>query len=188
MHDGLRLHADEQWRRTPHADMNEAVWRRSASTSYYALFHKIVHESVAAAEEQDPSIDNSSDFKLHRQFDHPVLKTVFVMIANFDVSSRSHRLFAGSIPPELQSLAESFVMVHGNRIDSDYDLSFEITNDKAEKSAESVEKSFKALDDWALRDRAEMGKFLRMLADDAISKRDRLVAKRNGNRRNPPPA
>jgi hypothetical protein len=92
----------------------QASFRRSISTAYYALFHLLVQEAV-----QCWSGSVTARFGLERKFEHKVMK---------DVSNSIHRSSwrGWSIPPpavplELQIVAKTFVTLQEARQQADYD-------------------------------------------------------------------
>jgi hypothetical protein len=95
-------------------DPEQASFRRSISTAYYALFHLLVQDAVKSWDGT-----SSARFGLERKFDHKLMKDV-----SNSVSRRSWRGWstpALPAPSELELVAKTFVDLQESRLQADYD-------------------------------------------------------------------
>jgi hypothetical protein len=91
----------------------QASFRRSVSTAYYALFHLLVEEAV-----QLWAGSSASRRRLERVFEHVAMKDV-----SESVRSGSWKGWSGSsgiLPSELKDVAEAFVDLQQARHTADY--------------------------------------------------------------------
>jgi hypothetical protein len=92
----------------------QASFRRSISTAYYALFHLLVQEAV-----QIWSSSVSAQFALERRFEHRVMKEVSRSVAGG--FWKGWTAPAIPVPSELRSVAGAFVDLQNKRHAADYD-------------------------------------------------------------------
>jgi hypothetical protein len=94
----------------------QASYRRSISTAYYALFHLLVQEAV-----QSWNGSSTARFGLERRFEHRIMKDVSNAV--WRSSWRGWSVPSPAVPPELQAVAEAFVDLQEARQQADYDNS-----------------------------------------------------------------
>ena len=88
----------------------QASLRRAVSTAYYALFHLLIDEAVSKwAVERQRSV-------LARTFEHDRMKSICDDVLK-DFKS------GGNVPPELFTVAQSFIELQQHRNTADYDNS-----------------------------------------------------------------
>jgi hypothetical protein len=92
----------------------QASFRRSISTAYYALFHLLVQEAV-----QSWNGSATARFGLERKFDHKTMKDVSNAVLRS--SWRGWSTPSPVVPTELEAVAEAFVRLQEARQQADYD-------------------------------------------------------------------
>jgi len=92
----------------------QASFRRSISTAYYALFHLLVQEAV-----QSWNGSATARFGLERKFEHRTMKDVSNSV--WRSSWRGWSTPSPVVPTELEAVAEAFVKLQGARQQADYD-------------------------------------------------------------------
>jgi len=92
----------------------QASFRRSISTAYYALFHLLVQDAV-----QIWSSSTSAQLALERRFEHRVMKDVSLAVAQG--SWKGWTTPTIPIPAELRSVAWALVNLQRARHQADYD-------------------------------------------------------------------
>lgn len=92
----------------------QASFRRSVSTAYYALFHLLVNE---AAQRWDGSAD--ARLGLERAFKHNNMREISEAVSRG--SWKSWRTPQLVVPPELKQLADAFIGLQEARHLADYD-------------------------------------------------------------------
>jgi uncharacterized protein (UPF0332 family) len=92
----------------------QASFRRSISTAYYALFHLLVQEAV-----QSWNGSATARFGLERKFEHRTMKDVSNAV--WRNSWRGWSTPSPVVPPELEAVAEAFVKLQEARQQADYD-------------------------------------------------------------------
>src|SRR5580704_4725659 len=92
----------------------QASFRRSISTAYYALFHLLVQEAV-----QNWNGSPTTQLGLERKFEHRTMKDVSnsVVIGNWRRWSNP----SPAVPPQLSGVAAAFVDLQEKRHQADYD-------------------------------------------------------------------
>lgn len=110
----------------------DAAIRRSISTAYYALFHRLIEAAIGHL-----VTDASQQVTLARTFAHTTMKRVCEAV-------RDDKLpFLGStIPDELRQLAKLFVELQEQRHDADYSRSRTFTKTDAREVVKRVEEGF----------------------------------------------
>src|SRR5580698_4496789 len=92
----------------------QASFRRSVSTAYYALFHLLIKE---AAQRWDGSAE--ARLGLERAFKHNNMREISEAVSKGSWKSwRTPQLF---VPPELKQLADAFIGLQEARHVADYD-------------------------------------------------------------------
>jgi hypothetical protein len=95
-------------------DPQQASFRRSISTAYYALFHLLVQEST-----RNWSGSATAQVGLERKFEHKTMKDVSNSVLRN--SWRGWSIPSPLVPPELEAVAEAFVKLQEARQQADYD-------------------------------------------------------------------
>jgi len=95
-------------------DPEQASFRRSISTAYYALFHLLVQDAV-----QTWNGSATARFGLERKFDHKTMKEVSNAVLRS--SWRGWSTPSPAVPQELTTVAEVFVTLQESRQQADYD-------------------------------------------------------------------
>jgi hypothetical protein len=92
----------------------QASFRRSISTAYYALFHLMVQEAVLCWNGSRPA-----QFGLERKFEHKTMKDVSNSV--WRKSWRGWSTPPTPVPRELEEVATAFVKLQEARQQADYD-------------------------------------------------------------------
>jgi hypothetical protein len=92
----------------------QASFRRSISTAYYALFHLLVQDAV-----QSWTGTSTARFGLERKFEHKIMKEVSNSVLRS--SWRGWSTPPPEVPVELQIVAKTFVTLQDARQQADYD-------------------------------------------------------------------
>jgi uncharacterized protein (UPF0332 family) len=92
----------------------QASFRRSISTAYYALFHLLVQEAV-----QSWNGSTTARLGLERRFEHKTMKEVSNSV--WRSSWRGWSTPSPPVPTELQAVARVFVKLQETRQQADYD-------------------------------------------------------------------
>jgi uncharacterized protein (UPF0332 family) len=95
-------------------DLEQASFRRSISTAYYALFHLLVQEAV-----QCWNGSSTARFGLERRFEHKTMKDVSNAVLRR--SWRGWSIPSPVVPTELEAVAKVFVKLQEARQQADYD-------------------------------------------------------------------
>ena len=143
----MPLHDDLLALATDLADMdNRACSRRSISTAYYALFHRLAFESASLF------FPLASDEPLRaatvRALDHRTMKQVCQW---FSGSATYNRQVAGLlgpsvVPGSLKTVSRAFILLQDARHDADYNIVSHVTSVEASKSCAEARIAFEALD------------------------------------------
>src|SRR5580658_11340631 len=92
----------------------QASFRRSISTAYYALFHLLIQDAV-----QSWNGSSTARFALERRFEHKTMKEVSNAVLRS--SWRGWSVPSPIVPTELQAVAKVFVKLQEARQQADYD-------------------------------------------------------------------
>jgi hypothetical protein len=92
----------------------QACFRRSISTAYYALFHLLIQEAV-----QNWNGSSTARFGLERRFEHKTMKEVSNAVLRN--SWRGWSVPSPVVPAELEAVAKVFVKLQEARQQADYD-------------------------------------------------------------------
>jgi uncharacterized protein (UPF0332 family) len=92
----------------------QASFRRSISTAYYALFHLLVQDAV-----QSWNGSPTARFGLERRFEHKTMKEVSNAVLRS--SWRGWSVPSPVVPSELEAVAKVFVTLQEARQQADYD-------------------------------------------------------------------
>jgi uncharacterized protein (UPF0332 family) len=123
---------------------DQGVLRRCISTSYYAVFHKLIERSIEQSVRQ-------SDRPVLRQimsraFEHSAMKGLSRSLAGGTAPDLLKPLFA-SVPSDLKLVAQEFAELQEMRHAADYDLTRQFTKADAQRGIEAVRRVFSVLDD-----------------------------------------
>jgi uncharacterized protein (UPF0332 family) len=99
---------------SPSPAFEQAAFRRSVSTAYYALFHLLIHE---AADRWSGSAE--ARLGLERAFKHNNMKEISGVVSKGSWKSWSTPPL--TVPAELEELAEAFFRLQEARHVADYD-------------------------------------------------------------------
>jgi hypothetical protein len=95
-------------------ELEQASFRRSISTAYYAVFHLLVQEAV-----QSWNGSPMARFGLERRFEHKTMKEVSNAVWRH--SWRGWSTPPPAVPKELETVAQVFVKLQESRQQADYD-------------------------------------------------------------------
>ena len=121
---------------------NQAASRRSVSTAYYALFHRLAFE---AAQLFFPQI---ADAPLHsatvRALDHRTMKQVCQWFSGAATYGRpvAGLLGGAEVSSSLKRLSRAFIRLQEARHDADYNISSDFSAVDAQKSLAEAQKAF----------------------------------------------
>jgi hypothetical protein len=141
--EGLLEQAQHLARREPKRP-RQASLRRAISTAYYALFHLLISEAILNWKRVEDRDD------LARMFEHTNMKTVCAnkrdeLNAEFKKIKRtalpSHDL---TVKKHLHLVAETFVQMHQQRENADYDYSTTWARTDVVANVDTVDAAFKA--------------------------------------------
>jgi uncharacterized protein (UPF0332 family) len=121
------------------AEPEQAFFRRSISTAYYALFHLLVQEAV-----QLWSGSATARFSLERRFEHKTMKDVSNAVLRN--SWRGWSVPSPVMPRELEAVAKVFVKLQEARHQADYDNAKTWESTAAEAHVTDAQTAF---EDWA---------------------------------------
>jgi hypothetical protein len=117
----MSLHSDllRQARQPAHLEPRrprQASLRRAVSTAYYALFHLLIHEATTTLIAA-PVVRG----RFSRAFDHGDMKAASKDFATATTAKQLAKLTGGvAIPPDLQTVANTFVDLQEARHEADY--------------------------------------------------------------------
>lgn len=108
---------------------NQAQIRRSVSTSYYAVFHRLIERAVDQIAGVTAKVALRS--LISRSFEHGAMKRASQGIASGNPPPILRNLIAPPIPADLQALAKAFVELQQRRHAADYDLAVRFSKPEA---------------------------------------------------------
>ncbi len=115
----------------------EADLRRSISTAYYALFHRLIEAAVGTLVAQP-----DQQQLLARQFSHTEMKKVCQLATKSPLPPHGLPFFGPRAPVELEDLATAFVKLQDRRHDADYNRGWTVTPAEAHKLVRDAEDAF----------------------------------------------
>ena len=133
--DDLLVTAEHLARRT--TESTDADIRRSISTAYYALFHRLIEDSTAqfvAATDQRHA--------LARSFEHGKMRRVCDLVTKSPVPPAAAAVLGAPVPTELVRVATAFVELQDRRHDADYNLARVFTRPEARNSVAETKNTF----------------------------------------------
>ena len=148
----------------------QANLRRSVSTSYYALFHRLTNDATKLM--MKGRFSRLRHF-LARAFDHKIMKEAAEAFAiNINSNNQKERFLTKfkyvlkvkegeCISKELIEIASIFCELQESRHNADYNLALRLTRNEARALADKVERAFENLD--CLKDTDEIAVFLASL-------------------------
>ena len=116
--------------------------RRSVSTAYYALFHRINHDAVAMLA---PNVSPETNHRIQRWFDHAEMKRVCGRFLPTKLDQPLRGLIGDAASADLQEVARSLILLQEARHSADYDLSYAISWNDAFKL---LDQATNAIDAW----------------------------------------
>jgi hypothetical protein len=133
----------------------QAEIRRSISTAYYALFHRLIehgtgHLVTEIAQQQ----------ALARTYSHTSMREICDLVTRQPLPPILVPLFGSSVPDELREVAATFADLQDWRHDADYNLSLTYIRAEGRGRVVDVEKAF---DVWKLIPPAIANPFLILL-------------------------
>jgi hypothetical protein len=137
LHQDLLSLARELVARNPGAAM-EADLRRGVSTTYYALFHLLVHEATTRL----VSVGSLRP-RVARAFDHRMMKAVCQDYAKLTPGATGQLTLAGQLVPQgIKDIAVEFVALQQARHQADYDTAATLTQGQADTDVMRAESAF----------------------------------------------
>jgi hypothetical protein len=121
---------------------SQADIRRSISTVYYSLFHRLIEDATSYL-----LVDTVQQQALARTFSHAIMKEVCELVTKQPLPPLLVPFFGTSVPEELKQVAETFVDLQEWRHDADYDLSLTITRNQGRERIDDLKEVFAA---WKL--------------------------------------
>lgn len=119
----------------------QASLRRAVSTSYYALFHLLNAEAVALLA---PNVDEQTQHRMRRWFDHSVMKEICGRFLPSNLSSPLKELIGTSASSDLQLVARNFITLQEARHQADYDTSLAFTRTQAQALIQQAQDAFES--------------------------------------------
>ena len=116
--------------------------RRSISTAYYALFHRLIDDAVA---QLAPAA--SQPEAIGRAFGHTDMKRVCQQLQKSPLPPQVTPFFGPSVPPELKNVAAAFIELQDLRHGADYDRGRNPPFSKAD-ARDAVGRGETAFRDW----------------------------------------
>ena len=116
--------------------------RRSISTAYYAVFHRLIDDSV---QHLVPAADQQA--VLGRAFAPTDMKRVCQLILKSPLPGHAASLLGGPVPPELKGIAEAFLELQELRHDADYNKDRNFDRSEGRDAIGRVERSLRG---WEL--------------------------------------
>jgi uncharacterized protein (UPF0332 family) len=141
----MSLHADllEQAEHLAQLDPRrpkQANLRRAVSSGYYALFHLIAWEASAVY-----AAETGMAARINRTINHGEMKKASSMIVNDKLSKALQPQGGGyTTPPDMKSVANTFVRLQQARHEANYDLSRKFRRQEALAFVESARQAFEA--------------------------------------------
>jgi hypothetical protein len=117
----------------------EAAIRRSISTAYYALFHRLI-EAATAHLVPDPAHRPL----VGRSFDHGPMKRVCQAVIAKSVPPPTAAVLGAVVPEELKDVARTFADLQDRRHDADYNLGRPFTRADARNLIADVQAAFES--------------------------------------------
>lgn len=115
----------------------EADARRSISTAYYALFHRLIEDATAqlvtTAEQRNT---------LARSFEHGKMKRICELVTKSPAPPAVAVVLGAGVPPELVQVARAFVELQDRRHDADYNLARAFTRAEARDQVAETRTAF----------------------------------------------
>lgn len=122
----------------------QASLRRAVSAAYYALFHLLTHEAARQAVAGTGRVALRQT--VHRAFKHGDMKTVAMQFAAGRPDGRwNAALSNATVSPDLQTVADTFVVLQQARHRADYDVSRAFRRGEAVAYVEQAEEAFRAM-------------------------------------------
>lgn len=115
--------------------------RRSVSTAYYALFHRLIDDLVGGVV---PGAEQQA--ALARAFAHTEMKKACQLVVRATLPAPATALLGGAVPPELQQVARTFIDLQELRHDADYNRDASLDLPGARNALIRVERAFHAWD------------------------------------------
>jgi hypothetical protein len=140
LHDDLLDQAEQlaQWDRTR---PKQASLRRAISAAYYALFHLLVREATNSL----VSLPGLREL-VPRAFDHSEMKQACRPFGAASLPAHLTPIVGGSVPADLQLVANTFVELQQSRHEADYNVAREFNRPDTMTVVQSVRTAFEA---WA---------------------------------------
>jgi len=128
------------------ASTKQAYRRRSISTAYYALFHRLAHDSASLFFPSTP--DEPIFTATTRALDHRTMLNVCQGFAGLSVPKGPIRqlMHSVTITDELQQVSRCLVKLQGARHRADYDVSAQFSATDAKERCFEVKFAFEDLD------------------------------------------
>jgi len=136
----------------------QASLRRAVSTAYYAVFHLLSADATAQA---SPSAPAGLRERVRRSLAHATMKQAANAFQSNNFPARIAPLMVRPLPPQLVSVARSFVHLQDERHNADYDLADQFDRSRVQGLIREADRVFR---DWnAVRNTDEARVFLAAL-------------------------
>jgi hypothetical protein len=133
----------------------QADIRRSISSAYYALFHRLIEVGTGHL-----VTDLTQQHALARTFSHTSMREICELVVKQPLPPILVPLFGSSVPDELKRVAALFVTLQNWRHDADYNLSLTFTRNDGQARVSDVEDIFAT---WKLISASVSNPFLILL-------------------------
>jgi uncharacterized protein (UPF0332 family) len=113
--------------------------RRSISSAYYALFHRLIADGTSLA------VGATEPDALGRAFGHTDMKKACQIVLKSPLPPQVTPLLGNTVPQELQNVAEVFIELQDLRHEADYNRRAQFDKSDAREAIVSAEAAFR---DW----------------------------------------
>jgi uncharacterized protein (UPF0332 family) len=104
--------------------------RRAVSAAYYALFH---HLNGSAVDLIAPNVQSETNHHIQRWFEHAQMKKICGHFLSTKLDKPPLALIGGTASTDLRNVAQSFITLQEARHDADYNLSYSLGSEEAQK-------------------------------------------------------
>lgn len=134
--------------------------RRSISSAYYALFHRLIDDGVSRLAPGAVQPD-----ALGRAFGHTDMKKVCQLVLKSPLPPQVALLLGAVVEPELKRVAESFIWLQDQRHSADYDRVTSFDKSEGRDALSRVEAAFRDWDAVRVTPAAQTFLLLSLLGD-----------------------
>jgi len=111
--------------------------RRSISTAYYALFHRLIEHAIAQL-----VTTTDQQHALARSFEHTKMRRACDLVTKSPVPAAVAALLGAAVPTEMAQVASTFVELQERRHDADYNLGRAFTRPGARELVAAAKRAF----------------------------------------------